>query len=250
MLSQLIWWSSIALEAFVLTRGLRGKLAFRYPVFYAYISFVLLQSLLRFSVREYQRQLYRDVFWTTEVLGVMAGCAVVFEIYRMALLQYPGTARMARSVLTLVFALALAKALAGVGGDSRSWLEASFFEIERSLRAVQAVAIVALLALFVFYAIPFGRNLRGILLGYSLFIVVRVISLKLGSPTQSDFWYYAYSAAYPLVLSLWLAHLWSYQPTPQPHTNIRLEQDYQTVAAATRRRLQGARGYLAKAVRP
>lgn len=249
MLSQSIWWSGLALEAWLLSRGVRGRQAFRYPIFYSYIGFVLLQSILRFSAYRGRPGLYRDVFWITEVLGILIGCVVVFEIYRIALHHYPGTARMARAVLALVFVSALAKALTAVAKDPRWWLGASLLEIERSLRTVQGLAIVALVVVLLFYGIPFGKNLRGILIGYGIFIGVRIISLTLGSPSGIDFWYYAYSAVYPLVLIIWLTHLWSYQPSRQC-ANARLEQDYQSLATATRRRLQGARGYLARAVRP
>jgi hypothetical protein len=123
------------------------------------------------------------------------------------------------------------------------------WKIERALRTVQATAILALVALFLFYSIPFGRNLRGILLGYGLFIGERVICLTFIPPQGHHFWFYAYSASYIVALSLWLGHLWLYQPTPEPKANIKLDDEYQRIAAGTRRRLQETRGYLRKAVR-
>jgi hypothetical protein len=49
-------------------------------------------------------------------------------------------------------------------------------------------------------------------------------------------------------LSLWLSYLWSYQPNPVSKDSLQLEDDYQRIAVATRRRLQETRGYLRKAV--
>jgi hypothetical protein len=248
MLGQSIWWGSIALEVLLLVRALRASLVSRYPAFYCYVFFVLaLDVLCLFTYQRYP-QLYNYSYGTTEFLCVLVGCGLVFEVYRIGLSPYPGTARMARNVLASVFVLALAKALTTAAGDPRWWLEASTLEIERTLRTVQAIAIVALVALFLFYSISFGRNLRGILLGYGLFIGLRVICLAFVSSEGRDFWFYAYSASYPAALGIWLAHLWSYSEVPGP-TVGRLEKDYQTVAAATRRRLQTARGQLAKAVR-
>lgn len=253
MLSQSIWWSGIALDILLLVRAFRGRLAFQYPVFYGYISFILLQELVRFVVYEWHPQLYPNLYWTTEFVGMLLGCAVVFEIYRLGLSSFQGTARMARKLLAFVYAIALLKAIAGAWNDPRWWVEAATTDIEGALRAIQAVAIVALIALFLSYSIPFGKNLRGILLGYGFFVAWNVASLPLVSSAGSRL-HHVLSSAYPIcylfVLSFWLVHLWSYQRAPQPQTNIRLEQDYQSIAAATRRRLQGARGYLAKAVRP
>ena len=250
MLGQSIWWGSIALEVLLLVRALRARLVSRYPAFYVYIFFVLtLDVLCLFTYRRYP-QLYNYSYGATEFVCVLVGCGLVFEVYRTGLSPYPGTARMARNVLACVFVLALVKALITAAGDPRWWLEASALEIERTLRTVQAIAIVALVALFLFYSIFFGRNLRGILLGYGLFIGLRVICLAFVTPGRRDFWFYAYSASYPAALGIWLAHLWSYSEGPaRGPTAVRLEHDYQTVAAATRRRLQVARGHLAKAVR-
>ncbi len=41
MLSQFIWWSSIGLAFLILIRGMQNKLAYRYPVFYGYVAYVL-----------------------------------------------------------------------------------------------------------------------------------------------------------------------------------------------------------------
>jgi hypothetical protein len=252
MLGQTIWWSCIALETFLLVRGFAGRLWARYPVFYAYISFVWLQSLLRFSILHSRPQYYSAVYWITEGLGVLVGCAVVFEIYRVGLAAYPGTARMARNLLGFVFVLASTKALVGAWNDPRWWLISTTVDLERLLRTVQSLAILALVVLFLFYAIPFGRNLRGILLGYGVFVGLSVIQLTFVTDSSSrfhSFWSYASPGSYLIVLGLWAVHLWSYLPSPEPKRGVRLEEQYQRVAAATGQRLKEARGHLAKAVR-
>ena len=248
MLSQSIWWSSIVLEVFLLTRGVSGHLIFRYPVFYGYISFVLAQSIFRSFVHRWSEQLYSSVYWTTEFLGLMLGCWVVFEIYRVALAAYPGTAKMARNVLLFLFALALAKCGAALWNDPHLLEETTALQMERALRTVEATSIVALVTVFASYSIPFGWNLRGILLGYGLFIGERVICLTFVPVAGKDFWFYAYSASYLVALSLWLGHLWSYQAIPEAES-AQLEREYQMIATATQRRLQEVRGQLRKAVR-
>jgi hypothetical protein len=146
-----------------------------------------------------------------------------------------------------VFLAATAKTLFGATNDPGWWAQATLTAIEGTLRSVQALAIAALVALFLFYAVPFGKNLRGILLGYALFVGARVICAPLLPAKGHSFWFYAYFASYPIVLGVWLAHLWSYVPEPTPTS--RLESDYQRIAAATRLRLSSARGQVAKAVR-
>src|SRR3981189_1868433 len=229
MLGQTIWWSCIALETFLLVRSFASRLWARYPVFYAYISFAWLQSLRRFSILHLRPQQYTPVYWITEGRGVLTGCAVVFEIYRVGLAAYPGTARLARNLLGFVFVLASTKALVGVWNDPRWWLISTTMDLARVLRIVQAVALAALIALFFFYSIPFGRNLRGVLLGYALFIVESVIWLTLvplAGAKFHQFWYQLHPASYFTILGVWLVHLWSYFPSPEPKRVVRLEEQY------------------------
>jgi hypothetical protein len=193
---------------------------------------------------------YEHWYWATEFLGVVIGCGIVFEIYRKGLSRFPGTTRMASNVLIFVFVLALVKAFVVAAHDPQWLTEASRQEIEQPLRVVQAISMAALVALFLFYSIPFKKNLRGIVLGYGLFLGAKVVNLTMMSTVDRDVWWYANSAVYPVILCIWLVHLWAYSdvPSSEPAT-ARLEIDYQRAAAATRRRLQTARGQLAKVVR-
>jgi len=252
MLSQLVSWSCIALESVLLFRGLRSKLGSRYPAFYTYISFVLFQDLLcYFAFRWAPHLLYTYIYWITEFLCILLSCGIVLEVYRLGLSAYPGTARITRKVLGLVFVVALAKALVSAANDPRWWLEATAKDVAGTLRAVQGVAIVALVSLFLFYAIPFGRNLRGILVGYGLFVCWTVICLTLSSSVNDNVHAVLknlYQSSYPVFLIFWLVHLWSYQTNPASEVEVPLEREYERIAAATRRRLQDARGQLAKVV--
>src|SRR5262249_45615568 len=153
MLSQLIWWSSILLEVLVLVRGLQTKLALRYPLFYGYVAFVLFfEDLASYLIGHFIPGLYHYSYWVTEFVGLIIGCGVVFEIYRMGLQRFPGTARMARNALALVFALAVAKGILSASSHSQWWLAADTMSVERILRIVQAVAVLALAVAFLLYA--------------------------------------------------------------------------------------------------
>lgn len=253
MLNQAIWYGGFALEALLLLRAFQEKVARQYPIFYTYIFFVLLQSSARLLVYQRAPNFYPKVYWATEILGVFVGCAVVFEICRVILAPYPGTARTARNLLGLVFALAVSKALVTASTNSQWWDGSTTMDLELSLRVVQAVAILALVVLFLSYSIPMGRNLRGILLGYGVFVGLSVIQLTFASTASTSFekfWSHVSPISYDLVLCVWLTHLWSYRENPVPHANVQLEQQYQKVATATSQRLREARGYLAKVVRP
>jgi hypothetical protein len=252
MLTQVIWWSSIALESLLLFRGFRGKLASRYPAFYFYIFFVLLQDLVCFAIRRSNSaKEYEFAYWTAEFLCVLVSCGIVLEIYRVGLAAYPGTARMARRLLGLIFVIVVVKAIVNIAIDPQWWTEATALGVEGTLRAIQGVAVISLVALFLFYSIPFGRNLRGIVLSYGLLVCWSVISLTFApsaSPRIHNLLGFLVSASYPVFLALWLVPLWSYEANPLPKYPVPLEQEYQRIASATQRRLQDARSYVARAV--
>jgi hypothetical protein len=253
MLTQVIWWSSIALESLLLIRGFREKLASRYPAFYFYIFFVLLQDLVCFAIRRSNSaKEYEFAYWTAEFLCVLVSCGIVLEIYRVGLAAYPGTARMARRLLGLIFVIVVVKTMVNIAVDPRWWTQATAKGVEGTLRGIQGVAVVSLVALFLFYSIPFGRNLRGIVLSYGLLVGFSVICLTFASSTASlrvqAVLGFLYSAIYPVFLTLWLVPLWSYEANPLPKYPVPLEQEYQRIASATQRRLHDARSYVARAV--
>jgi hypothetical protein len=255
MLSLAIWWSCIALESLLLLRGFRGKLASRYPAFFSYIALVLAQDLVCFVVawQSHNSGQYKLAYWTAEFLCVLVSCGIVLEIYRVGLAAYPGTARMARMLLGLIFLIVLLKTIVNVTSDPGWWTEESAKGVEATLRAIQGTAIIALVALFLFYSIPFGKNLRGIVLGFGLLVCWSFVSLTIASsptagPKLQSLLAFLSSATYAIFLTIWLVTLWSYQANPLPKQSARLELQYQRIAATTQRRLHDARSYLAKAV--
>jgi hypothetical protein len=250
MFSLSIWLVGIAFELILIVRGVQRGLLRRYPVFYSYIAFVVVTDILLFATRPTARP-YLYLYWIAEFVGLLLGCLVFFEFYRVALKPYPGTARVARALLFVVFVIAVVKTVVTIVNVPKWWLYAQPAQVEGVLRVCQLMAILALALLFLFYSIPFGKNLRGILLGYGFFVSWSVLCLALvaaGVAKADSLWSYTYPISYVLSVVVWTVHLWSYQPNPVPDRAIPLEQEYQRVAAATQRRLHDARGYLAKAV--
>ena len=243
MLTLVIWWINALMEAALLCRALPGRFLSQFPVFFGYILFVLSTSILRKCVMRWM-SVYSVVYWSTEFLALILGSYVVFEVYRLALRTYPGTAKMARNVLLFLFALALARAINVFLSDPYILQYATGIQIERALRTFQAIAILSLITLLLSYSIPLGRNLHGILKGYSLFVGARVLCLEFVGETGKGFWFYAYSASYIAALGIWLVYLWSPVPIPEQPSSARLVRDYNLIAAKTHQRLLQARLYL------
>lgn len=227
----------------LLVRGVQASLVHRFPIFYFYVLFVLVDDFLRFAINRWYPELYFDVYWVTQFLCFVIGSAVIFEVYRVALRPFPGAAKVARYALLLIFGIVFAKALAGVSGDLFLWFAQTCEDLEWNLRIVQGLAILTLLALFLWYAIPFGKNLKGILTGYGLFVGLSILQFTMlhyswGNITR--YWSYAQPVSYQVVLAVWARTLWSGCPEPETSQAAALDADYQELVACTRSQLDRA----------
>ena len=148
---------------------------------------------------------------------------------------------MARYLLFLVFGAIFAKAAYGGSGGFLAWLARTSTEIERDLRVVQALAILTLVTLFLYYAIPFGRNLGGIVLGYGLYVLTVILQFTLWPYVVFPrIWSYALPVTYFVVLVLWVWALWSPAPAAVTEVEPQLEEDYKVLWMATRGHLERA----------
>jgi len=243
MLTLLIWWSGVLLEVLLLVRGIRAKWMSRFPIFYSYHVFILLEALVLFGLYRWASPLYSPAYWTCEWIGVILGSLVLLEIYRVALRQYPGTARMARNLLGFVLAMAVAKALVGHSYGSVWWPAKTYAEVERNLRVVQVFAVLAIVVVMLVYAIPRARHLKGILVGYGLYVAAVVASLTLLTRLGDSFQpvlTYVQPLSYNLALGIWTVALWAPEKEKRTVTAIASE-DHPTLVARTKEDLEHIR---------
>lgn len=253
MFALTVWVLGLALEGLLLLRALRAGFIRKFALFYFYLACVLFQSLFLFVVYFASPRYYARSYWSAELLGVALGCGVVWEIYRQALGYFPGAARVASNVLLLILLTVFSKIIVDTSNGTLWWPTGAVVELERNLRAVQATVLIALVIVLMFYRVPLGRNLWGMMLGYGLFIGTSVIILALrillGDWFQTT-WQYLQPLSYLAVLCIWCTTLWSCETTPMPTPKPRIEEDYQLLAAATRKGLFQTRAFLGRAMRP
>jgi len=237
MVTQLVWWIAIALEALLLFRLVKEKVVGTYPFFFFYITYILSMDVASFYWDRVRPASYAKFYWLTEVFSVVLGYGVLFEIYRRSLRHHPSVARLARNGLLLVLAVAAAKFAVGTFGSSgESWAFGTK-ELDRNLRYVELALLAVMLVLFSIYRIPAGRNLKGLITGYSFFITMSVVNLaiilqpgNLLSPIVRQL----PSVAYLVTLAIWCNALWSPAPEPAVPSERQLERDYLALETRTR----------------
>lgn len=252
MASTILWLGVIALECVPLLRAAEAKFIKCYKLFYLYLAVVLARDLCLLGVYFFWPRFYGYAYWGSEPVSVLMGCGLVWEVYRIAFARYPGASRVARSVLLFLFIIAITRILVQVW-NSPTWTPGrTTLEAELNLRAVQTVLLAGLVALFAYYAIPLGRNLKGIIYGYGFFLATRLVNLTLRDYLGDSFqhlWQYIQPACYALVLLVWCGTLWSYAPVPDPELEPGLESDYQALIKATRAKFRSAYTRILKDIR-
>lgn len=234
--TNLIWWYAIALEATLFLRAVSTGLLRKYPLFYFYIACVLATELLRFCCFHFAPNHYPNFYWDTELFTIIASYAVSLEIFRYSLKHYPGVARLAQTLLLIIFVLALSYAAADFFHGGLTALPRAIAELGRDLRYLEAGQLLGMLWLFARYRISVGRNLMGLITGYSLWVGLNVINLAflfVSGNESSIALRKILPVTFAISLSIWCVTLWAAKPEPVQPIENDLERDYCLIAAKT-----------------
>ncbi len=249
MLSIILWWSGFALELAILARGLRARMLTRYPYFYIYMSCVLAATTTLYVVHRTSRAVYNELYWPTELVTVVAGCAVILEMVTLSLEGYPGAARFLRRLCLVVFAGLICYGCAKIALGSVD----SAAGTERDIRALEAMVLSAMMGVVFYYGIRLGKNVKGLILGFGAYIGVSLMILALYVVFGSRLFNtlsFLQPGSYLFALVVWLVALWSYAPNPRPEGRGRGRADYDDLAFRTRERLRDISDQLKETARP
>src|SRR5690348_1054975 len=249
MFNELVWSLCIATEAALLVRAARTGMFKRFPVFFLYVACVLAKDLLSIPIYDHLPSVYPTFYYTAELILAAIGYGILVEIYRQSLKHYPGVNRLFTNFFAMVFLVIVIGVSVGSSASSFGRVVA---ELEQDLRQSQAILLCFLLTLFMYYRVAVGKNLRGLVTGYSLLVSTEVMMLALALRPRtglSAFMRAAEPVFYALSLLIWLAALWNPQPETAPAVPCGIERDYERLAAATRTMLARARAQLAKVAR-
>lgn len=253
MTTHILWWSGPALEFLILLRAARGRFLRKYPFFFSYIFCVLVIDCISNPFHRMDPSHYAVWYWSTQFLTLIVGYGIILEISNHALEAYPGAERCSRFLVIALFTIIFGY-VAFQGLLSAQWSPAATnAELERDLRVVQALLLVSILFVVSYFRIALGKNLKGIILGYGLFLGTSVMILAIQAYAGKSFqaiWNISQPFFYLASLSFWTVALWSYQPNPKPEVPSSLEADYRVLATKTKGMLQLMRASLGKAARP
>ena len=241
-----------ALMAAILFRAYRAKLFGKYPFFYAYMASIFVAGILLASVYHSHPAIYKKWYLAMNYPTMLLGCGILLEIFNHVLGSYPGASRFARISGSIVFGLIFCYALIYPRFMAPLTPAGTAIELERDLRTVQAIFLFGLLGIISYYGIIVGKNVKGMAVGYGLFIGASLMSTAMRSYLGPSFYpisSFVQPFSYVISLCIWANALRSYQPNPAPDLTIRLEADYGDFVARTREVLGLFRSHLGKVAR-
>ncbi len=204
----------VLLEALVLWRGWRACLWRRYPFFYVYLGFILVRSIGLFALLQLQFSAYAMIYWLSDAVAALLWFFVTWEVFRQTFAFAPAVRRLVGEMMIF---LLLALAVVFFSGAKAV---GSFPDLERKFSFVQATLLLTTLLMARYYAVPLGRNIWGMALGFGAYVSISVMNFAMFDLLESfvPYWRHIRPLSFIGMLGVWTWALWSYAPNPRPAT--------------------------------
>lgn len=214
---------SYALQASLLVRASQGRFLSRFPIFYSYVFFVLATDSASYLVHFLRPECYPSVFWFFFLVWTVAEFAVLLEASDHVFEPYPPIRRLGRlltaGICTLFFFGFILPSF--LGHQSR---RVELLDFSRSAFLTKAALIVALLAAARLYQLPLGKNISGMLLGFSVYLAINVANISLAerfTQVYAEVFEVVGPSSYVLALTIWNVALWRYEPVVPARPAVR-----------------------------
>lgn len=216
---------SFTLEGLILLRGREGGLLRRFPFFYAYVAFVLLGSASAYIiVYQVQPHFYPTAYWFYFMATLVAEFAVLVEVSDHIFLPYPPIRRLGRLLALGICGTFLVFYIIPSLMEHRP-SSVAILDLVKRTSLTKAVIIIVLLAAVRYYRLPLGRNVSGMLLGFSIYLGTNVANFALAEEFGPALYYQTFvivlPLSYTLSLLVWTIALWRYEPVLPIGHNVR-----------------------------
>ncbi|HKQ85453.1 MAG TPA: hypothetical protein VJS43_01655 [Candidatus Acidoferrales bacterium] len=243
--------AGIFLQILVLFRGFIAANLRRFPFFYTYIASITAAALIGYHIYATEPNRWGSFFWPAQFITLLVGCGLVLEIFSHVLAAYPGASQFAKRFCYITFGLIFAYALVYIIISGPGSLANSEIALERNVRAAQILLFCVIVGSILHYGLELDQNMRGMMLGYGLYLGTSVVSLALRFyfGEKADVWRTIQPVSFDLSLLIWLIALWNYRPNPAPTRDAGLETDYDVLVGLTRTGVRVLREHLGRSAR-
>lgn len=198
----------------LLVRAVRGRFVARFQLFYSYLAFVFVWTAIAWAVSFLRPESYRSLYWANFTLMLLVEFAVILEISDHIFVPYPAIRKLGRVIVgtvSLVFLfLYVIPCFLQTQPSTKLFLS---FARGASLTKVVIVTLILLTARR--YLLPLGRNISGMMFGFSIYLSVSVANFAAAGEfgtVYASFLRVLFPLSYTLCLLVWTVALWRYEP--------------------------------------
>jgi hypothetical protein len=211
------WAFTTALELALFVQMIRRKIARIYPLFFAYVVSVILQSVAvaaLFRTENLDKMTMWKLAWSTQGLVVFLRALAVVELNRSVLRRYIGIWAFARK-LFLVVALAVIAYDLALSKGQWQWLILNGI---RGLELAMAAVIVSMLLFARYYRVPVNPLQRALAVGLCLYSTFYVVDFSLFERIVQQYavlWNFLGLFAFIASLAVWIGAANRYVPSEE-----------------------------------
>jgi hypothetical protein len=205
-------------ESVLLWRAHKGRFISRFPLFYSYVIYVLCCSSAVYAVYWIRPIQYASAYWFYFLICILAEFAVLVEISDHIFQPFPAIRHLGRALTILIsVALGVTYILPTVfqsHGMRRALLD---FALRTSL--TKAVILAVLLYAARHFDLKLGRNVAGLMLGFSIYLGVNVANFAAAESFSQALYarilWVMSPIAYTFCLLVWTVALWKLARIPR-----------------------------------
>jgi hypothetical protein len=199
----------------IIIRAVQGGILSRFWLFYSYLTYVLITGVLTIGAYYLAPASYASVYWFVFLTTVIAEFAVLVQVGDCIFDPYPAIRQIGRfltvSIGVMFTALYIGPSLLEPAPRSLVILDL----VVRSSVAKAAIVIV-LLGVARHFRIPLGRNIAGIMMGFSIYLALNTATFALAETYGRSQYGQTFATVGPLIQTLtflvWAVALWEPQP--------------------------------------
>lgn len=205
--------SAVVLSSLLLWRLAKRRSWSCYPYLTVFIAYRLVADVALFPIHRFQPSWFAAVYWQLETVTLVMQFFVNWEFFRGVFRQHPTTRRIARTLL-LAAEVGILPAVALL-----SWSQLSLFRnvhlplspvVEQYVCLSQASLLLIPAAVAWYYGVPLHRNLRGLCLGFGLYLLVRAVNFASLQAFHgfASYWRMLTPMTFIIMIAVWLWAFW------------------------------------------
>ena len=212
----IISFCGFSLGGVILARGMSQGYFRRFPVFYSYMIYVLSGTAVMYGIYAFDKQHYASADWFYLLISILVEFSVLVEVSDHLFQPLPAIRRLGRALTLLIsIGFAVFYLLPAIINSPDRQMALLDFALRASV--TKLVIILALLFASRHFRLDLGKNVAGLMLGFSIYLGVNVANYAAAKAFDAAinariFWIMTPSA-YTLCLLVWMIALWQYAPS-------------------------------------